>query len=696
MRLPLIVRVAVSVVVVACGMLSAVRGQISETSAPRPTTLRTLTDLPKFHSYQDLREFSIDFEATVTYWDSDRRKLFVQDKNQAIYVQVTRIPDRLDFEFGDRVSVIGSMNIAEGFVDGTSVRVIDKGPISVTPMTVDLSALHKGANWSRLIVTKGELRRVVRTGLKTQLLLVAGTRKLECFVHDSDHESEFSSLIGSELSVTGVLDWETYDTGVPRMALCQVMSPSSVKIVSRSKAPESPTANQFAPLNIESLKELTLAEEGAKVRAAGVVSFVDRGERFLLEDETGSALVKYEGLELVFVGANLSIDATVGPEHRLILERAEMQEVLRRVSPILKTTARKIIGDPINYRRVSVVGTVDIWSSDGREREVLLTSEGFQYRVVFTADDEAFENIELARGSRMGCQGMVVQEADAENAWFTVHVASLDTLVTDRGTFHIEKSKAAAWLFGVAVMGLLIAAWILTMRMQVARKTKHLSGLTARLNASYGAVKEGVVVLDESHRVVSVNNQFRNVTGIKLNVGDHADRIRSELRRLFECDDLPRLLDAMTNPQSSPVEMEMQAIGDNQSRIVAYLSPVEDETVREIGKLLAIEDVTKQKQLEDTLVQSQKMEAVARLAGGVSHDFNNLLMAMSCNVDLAQMEIGDNSPRASSRLSETKIAVDRAAELVKSLLGFSRRSELQLSIGSLNDSVANVSGLIYR
>jgi len=101
------------------------------------------------------------------------------------------------------------------------------------------------------------------------------------------------------------------------------------------------------------------------------------------------------------------------------------------------------------------------------------------------------------------------------------------------------------------------------------------------------------------------------------------------------------------------------------------------------------------KQLEGDLRQSQKMDALGRLAGGVAHDFNNLLTVIKGNSDLAldQMEHGEPARTNCEQIS--KVA-DKAASLTRQLLAFSRRQILQPKVLDLNDLVLESSRLLKR
>lgn len=106
-------------------------------------------------------------------------------------------------------------------------------------------------------------------------------------------------------------------------------------------------------------------------------------------------------------------------------------------------------------------------------------------------------------------------------------------------------------------------------------------------------------------------------------------------------------------------------------------------------------DVTERKQLEEQLRQSQKIEAVGRLAGGVAHDFNNLLTAILGYSDLALETLPDSSPLR-HHLLEIKKAGERAASLTRQLLAFSRQQVLAPQVLDLNAVVADMEKMLHR
>jgi PAS domain S-box-containing protein len=110
---------------------------------------------------------------------------------------------------------------------------------------------------------------------------------------------------------------------------------------------------------------------------------------------------------------------------------------------------------------------------------------------------------------------------------------------------------------------------------------------------------------------------------------------------------------------------------------------------------LFAEDVTERRALEQQLRQSQKMEAVGRLAGGIAHDFNNLLMVISGYSEFLLGQIGDD-PGMRGHAQEIANAAARATSLTRQLLAFSRKQMLDPKIVDLNGVVAENVKMLTR
>ena len=116
------------------------------------------------------------------------------------------------------------------------------------------------------------------------------------------------------------------------------------------------------------------------------------------------------------------------------------------------------------------------------------------------------------------------------------------------------------------------------------------------------------------------------------------------------------------------------------------------EEPEEVLELIA-EDITDRRQLEEQLRQSQKMDAVGRLAGGVAHDFNNLLMVINGYTEVLLEQLDPGSPMH-HKVQSIQQAADRAATLTRQLLAFSRKQLLELKVVDVNTVVGDMERLL--
>jgi len=107
-----------------------------------------------------------------------------------------------------------------------------------------------------------------------------------------------------------------------------------------------------------------------------------------------------------------------------------------------------------------------------------------------------------------------------------------------------------------------------------------------------------------------------------------------------------------------------------------------------------VHDISERRSLEERLRQSQKMEAIGRLAGGVAHDFNNVLTAILGYAEL--LETGSRDEEVRRNAEEIRKAADRAAALTRQLLAFSRRQVLQPKVFNLNSVIPEMDTMLRR
>ncbi|HEY7979473.1 MAG TPA: ATP-binding protein [Rhizomicrobium sp.] len=195
----------------------------------------------------------------------------------------------------------------------------------------------------------------------------------------------------------------------------------------------------------------------------------------------------------------------------------------------------------------------------------------------------------------------------------------------------------------------------------------------------------GVAIADADGRIVEANNAFVEFlnAGAGRNIGD-----------LVEPADKATVLDLLLKAKDTAHgnAAELRPVGQPERMAELYAAPTNGGSGRVI---LYLVDVSDQKALETKFAQSQKMQAVGKLAGGVAHDFNNILTVIIGNSEFLLMRhtAGDPSFNEINLIHQDAL---RAANLVKQLLAFSREQTMQPKVLALNGAIAEMHQLLSR
>jgi len=202
---------------------------------------------------------------------------------------------------------------------------------------------------------------------------------------------------------------------------------------------------------------------------------------------------------------------------------------------------------------------------------------------------------------------------------------------------------------------------------------------------------EGIVVLDKDEYILRVNQEFTRIFGFT-----QEEALGKSINDLIVPDDLQDEGRNATNTVSEGNRVYFETVRKHKSGALIDVS-VLGNPIRLEGKHIGVygiyRDITDRKKLEEQLRQSQRLDSIGQLAGGVAHDFNNILQALLGIVDLMQMGKMDKES-VDKMLNEVGSYVNRGINLSKKLLMFSRSEKPDFQIGDLNRIIMETDGLL--
>ncbi len=238
------------------------------------------------------------------------------------------------------------------------------------------------------------------------------------------------------------------------------------------------------------------------------------------------------------------------------------------------------------------------------------------------------------------------------------------------------------------VILLLAAALLVRNSVSLAAAERARANEAAILKATLETVREGIAYFTADGILCAFNGGFQALLQLPQ------DLVRLQQTRLTDFDALGH---AALAPIFSPPGAEIGAVGSThitwaERELDIYKAPVSTG-----GFIIGMVDITARMRAEATLRQSQKMEAIGHLTGGVAHDFNNLLQVISANLDLAAVgETVKSDSRLKERLENAMGAVVRGSRLTGQLLAFARRQALAPKSVDLGRVIRDMSDMLRR
>lgn len=223
---------------------------------------------------------------------------------------------------------------------------------------------------------------------------------------------------------------------------------------------------------------------------------------------------------------------------------------------------------------------------------------------------------------------------------------------------------------------------------------KALEEERTRLFAAINQTAEAIVIMKTDGIIEYVNPAFESVTGFSrqeavgvslaiIKSGKHDDEFYSKIWRTIEAGKIWRGRIVNRHKDGSYYTVE------------AAISPVRDADGEIVNHVVSIRDISQEVELEAHMRQAQKMDAVGRLAGGVAHDFNNILQSILGFSGILLSELEAGSPQFQD-VDEIRKAARRAGDLTRQLLTLSRKHNVEYAVQNLNEIIRNSERMMER
>jgi len=204
---------------------------------------------------------------------------------------------------------------------------------------------------------------------------------------------------------------------------------------------------------------------------------------------------------------------------------------------------------------------------------------------------------------------------------------------------------------------------------------------------------DGIMINDIRGNYLYSNKSAAEISGYSVD-----DLLKLNVKDLTPSKDVEKVMERVWNRienRTSPSYFEGVCVQKGGKEIQLEITAAQTTWKDIPAEIISMRDVTKRKQLEQQLLQSQKMETVGNLAGGIAHDFNNLLTIIQGQAQIMQMKLAEDDPNY-RRIRHIMNASTRAANLTRQLLLFSRKQAMEFLPINLNDTITNLLKMLQR
>ncbi len=654
--------------------------------------LTTVAEVRRLTKTEAERKLPVRLRATVTYHQPSSSVLFVHDGREGIYVMQWPASERM---------ASGTVVEIDGFTDPGEFAPIIYASRIVTLREGDLPAdvrlgysdMVGGRADSQWVSFEAVVRAVGHRPGEGVLTLRFGPATVEA-IFPGIGEAELRGFLGATVRIRGVCgssfnrsrQWENLNFCVPSTSFVEIRKPGP-------NDPFDVPARTVA--NLSHFDADRDVSEPIKLRGT-IIS--RRGTSCVIQDETGGVLSELQSQQPGDVGECVEVRGYL--THRG--SGWAIEEGLIRLAPEgptpqpIDAIPQEIALNRHDSMLIRIEGTVvDHFPAGAGDHAILLRADDLGgpqilFPVILPRSELTPELAALKPGTRLRIVGACSVPTDH------LLISSFRILLRDASDVEIVErppwwTTSRAWTLvgGLLACAVIAFVWVYTLRRRLRKKTAEVRARLEReadLEAKYRELVETasdvVFTLDAAGHVSSINQAGRRLTGLSEG--------QSFIHRVT-ASSLPDAHDLAAC--EAPISREVGLAGSSG----AVLLEVNARPVVHDGQWLGIQaiarDLTQRRRLEDELRQSQKMEAIGRLAGGVAHDFNNLLTVINGNAEVLQARSDHSSAELAGEIVR---AGEQAAGLTRQLLAFSRKGVVSPKVICPNDVLQSAQRMFAR
>ena len=672
---------------------------------PLLSSIKQIQDLPRSEAR---KQYPLRVKGVVTYYSHPETLLFIQDGEDGIYVNLMERP--FAGRAGQQIEVIGLTEPGGvmNMIAPAQINLLDEQPMPEA-LSVSYNAAMTGMFDSRRVKARGVVQSASWSDNYLHLDLVVNDGRFWCVVPAFQEAAASKPLVNAYVEVEGVCV----------LNLDRLQSPANVELriqrLEDINVLQDPPTDAFSvhPVSIAQARGFLPPPEGNhRVKIRGIVTFRSPG-RELYVQESGSAIcVKTDQTDPVDVGDEVEVTGFRSVEETGVCLKSAEYSVMRKGQslPVAELRAAEVLNLEHRDRLVRVEGRL-LHDIDPAAAPELALTDG---RDFFTARLEPIESGRFWPGwraqTRLRITGICLLRLDEshEPRAFRLLVRNpSDITVLERPPWFT--TRRVFGLVIVLLMGVMASVgWIFALRARVAKQTELIrqrleseAAVEKRLALVWETSADGMRMTDAQGTVVQVNQAYCELTGKRreelenkcfldaFQVGDQEGKLVAYRERFAAHAVIPRreVKSRLQNGKLVWLDITERFLDHTQGPPF-LLSQLRDTTEARHAE----EERTR---LKDQLLQAQKTESIGRLAGGVAHDFNNMLQVILGNATLALEEAPKGSELREAIL-EIRRSAERSAELTAQLLGFARKQAVSPKVLDFNESISSLLKMLRR